>query len=97
MVESAEQEHKEALLAHLSLAVSMVDKKASNVKLSSLLCVKIALKLSKVATSKVEDQIFTTETSIKAGKVLGVAIWRSRHEMRKNKKKLENPNSLEDY
>ena len=55
IAESAEQEYKEVLLVHLSSMLSMANKKASQVKPSSLIYIKAALRLNRVDIVKVEN------------------------------------------
>jgi hypothetical protein len=65
----------------------------------SLLFIKIALKLEHINVTKLINQKYeiTPETATDLGKSLGIMTWKSRHDVQKNKNKLENPISLNEY
>ncbi|CAG8486814.1 5597_t:CDS:2 [Dentiscutata erythropus] len=96
--ESAEQEYKKKILSHLSVMLNKTELCPVN-NPTSLLYIKTALRLKHVNIIKIKDKNydFTTDTSIKVGEALGIAVLRSRHEVQENKKKLEEPDSIEDY
>ncbi|CAG8795516.1 23703_t:CDS:2, partial [Cetraspora pellucida] len=97
--ESTVDEYKKKLLAHLTTTVLAFDETSCSKKSPSLLYIKVALRLKNINVMKIKNQCynFTESTSSKIGEALGIKIWRSRNEIRENKKKLEEPDSLEDY
>jgi len=100
VAETGKKNQKEELLTWLGLTLSVFNKSAScPTNLPSLFLIRTALRLRQVNLTKVTDQSynFTLEASTKVGEALGVATWKSRHEIQKNKQKLEKPTSLEEY
>ncbi|CAG8693504.1 10349_t:CDS:2, partial [Dentiscutata heterogama] len=99
MAEIADKNKKEALLTYLiSVLPAFFDTKSFPVttKLSSLLFVKIVLRLGHVNMMNIIDQKYdiTSKTVPTLGKVLGIATWNAQHEIRNKKINLESPSSL---
>ena len=76
-------------------------KQRSKPNLPSLLAIKIALRLNKVNLVKMKDankycNLFKKQSK-ELGEAFGIIVWHSRLDIRKNKKELEEPQSLEQY
>ncbi len=65
----------------------------------SLFFIKMALRLLHIDITKIMNHQYkiTPETANEFGKTLGNVTWRTRHDVEKNKTKLENPSSLTEY
>ena len=98
---------KNILLTEISTVIGTVFNKIKQNDIStdkvppSLFSIKTALRLEKVNLKKLKDEYsfinLLNEQPKKIGEAIGICTWKSRHEVREKKNKLETPQSLEEY
>ncbi|CAG8507737.1 12578_t:CDS:2, partial [Acaulospora morrowiae] len=101
MTESNNENKVDLLKSLTSILPIFCDIKSTSIMIDppSLLFVKIALRLGHFQVTKISEQQYniTADTAIKLGQALGVATWRSRHDVRIKKEQLANPTSFAEY
>ena len=102
MAETIDENNKNNLLVCLTNALSTYHNTASSSVIAnypSLFFIKMALRLWHIDIIKIMNQRYkiTSETAKEFGKTLGIVTWKARHDIEKNKNKLENPSSLIEY